>query len=262
MIYGQELFLQRRSPKGHSLPEVLCSAEEVGEDIGNGKLRNIDKERSKKVSLSRTIQKINDIVYSNEWEYFVTLTLDKERVDRYNYDEIRKRITKQIQNIKARNAPLLEYVIVPELHKDGAYHFHGLFRNTSGISFEDSNRTVPKTGDSIYNMPQFTYGFNTATCVKDTQKASTYITKYLTKELNQSLPDSAKRYWCTRGIDRTKITKIYMTPPEIEYLKQCIKKDTVSAKTVSVDNGDVKFTIEYIVTQENDIDNNTSHEIV
>lgn len=220
-----------------------------------------DKERSQVVSLSRTIQKINDIVYSNEWEYFVTITLDRERIDRYNYEEIRKRIAKQIQNIKARYAPFLEYVIVPELHADGAYHFHGLFRGTEGICFEDSGRTVSAIRSHVFNMPQFNYGFNTATLVRDTQRTATYIGKYITKSLNESLPDNAKRYWSSRGIDKTIITKLYMSPSEVAHRKKCLKNKTVSAKTVTVDNGCMNFSIEYIITQEKEVDKSLTSDI-
>lgn len=55
---------------------------------------------------------------------FVTLTCDAQRVDRYDPAAILARYRGWLGNRVARRG--LAYVLVPELHKDGAVHFHGL----------------------------------------------------------------------------------------------------------------------------------------
>ena len=44
-------------------------------------------ERSVSVSMKRAKQKIYDLSRANEWEYFVTLTFDPNKVHRYDYTD-------------------------------------------------------------------------------------------------------------------------------------------------------------------------------
>ena len=78
------------------------------------------------VSIKRTKKKVYDYAKSNEWEWFVTFTFSPDKVNRYDYDECTKYLSKWFNNLK-RSSPALSYLVVPEQHKDGAYHFHGLF---------------------------------------------------------------------------------------------------------------------------------------
>ena len=141
-----------------------------------------DNYRSQTVSQNRTINNIYEITRSNMWEYFITLTFNPQKIDRFNYDECSKALSGWLKNIKNNYAPDLKYILVPELHKDGAYHFHGLIANCGKMSFKDSGHKT-KTKQIIYNIENYKLGFTTATKVTDTSKASNYITKYITKEL-------------------------------------------------------------------------------
>ena len=62
---------------------------------------------------------------ANDWDWFVTLTFDPQKVDRYNYSDCAKKL-KNFIDVTRRKCPGLKYLFVPELHKDGAFHFHGL----------------------------------------------------------------------------------------------------------------------------------------
>ena len=82
--------------------------------------------------------------------------------------------------MKARNG--LMYLIVPELHKDGAIHMHGLI--SGKVELVDSGH---KTNDkTIYNMPQWKYGYSTAIeLTGDRQAVAKYITKYISKDFRK-----------------------------------------------------------------------------
>lgn len=67
---------------------------------------------------------------SNGFSHFVTFTLDKEKVDRYDPGLIMKRVNRILDNLVRRNG--LTYILVTELHRDGAYHFHGFICRGSG----------------------------------------------------------------------------------------------------------------------------------
>ena len=88
---------------------------------------------------------------------------------------------------------------MPELHKDGAYHFHGLLANCDGLGLVYSGKIQKR--QMVYNISSFRLGFTTATQVKDTNKVSVYVTKYITKDLC-ALTSGKKRYWCSRNLAR------------------------------------------------------------
>lgn len=113
-----------------------------------------DEERSNKNSQNRTIQKIYEITRSNMWEYFITLTFDPKKVDSFNYEEVSKKLSKWLNHLKERYAPDLRYIVVPELHKSGRYHFHGMLANCGNMEFVDSGK-VTASGDPIYNIGNY-----------------------------------------------------------------------------------------------------------
>lgn len=151
------------------------------------------KERSLRVSCNRAKQKIYDLSRANDWEYFVTLTLSPEKVDRYSYSECSTKISQWLKDFKKRCNADFKYIIVPELHKDGAYHFHGLFSCCNGLEITPSGHFDDK-GRVIYNIGKYSLGWTTATAVEDNSAVTKYITKYTTKELMKATK-GRKKYW-------------------------------------------------------------------
>ena len=161
---------------------------------------------SRDVSYKRTIGKVYDYARCNNWDYFVTFTFSKEKVDRYDYDLCSKRISEWIKRLKKKN-PDMVYLVVPERHKDGAYHFHGLFGGLNESEIVWSGKYVVKrkgrqfvrTKDKIYRFGRYKLGWMTATKVKDMQRVTGYITKYITKDIISDL-FGRKRYWVSRNL--------------------------------------------------------------
>ena len=134
-------------------------------------------------SLKRGIDKIYDIAILNDFDYFITFTLDSSKIDRYDYKEIQKKLKVWLQNAVSRyNA---KYLIVPELHKDGAVHFHGLISGDFSLVFSGK---VTSKGQPIYNLKNWKYGFTTAIPLDDNKVAiAKYICKYITKDTKMIL---------------------------------------------------------------------------
>lgn len=152
-----------------------------------------------------------EIARANIWEYFVTFTFNRQKIDSSNYDLLTEKVRNWFSNLKKRYAPNLKYILVPELHKDGVhYHFHALIANTGNIDFIDSG--VKHNGNIIYNIGNWKFGFTTASKVIDSARASSYITKYITKDLC-SVTKFKKRYWASRNCDRPNI-RTYCLPYE------------------------------------------------
>lgn len=170
-------------------------------DVVNGILKNIDDEEEKYLkdvnlnyerSLRRRRKTVRDYALCNEWNYFCTLTLDKNKIDRYDYDFIKKKLSKWLNNYKSRKDKNFRYIIIPEYHKieDGkdvrAIHFHGLLYiddESHLVESQDYYNKKSHTFEMVYNwLPyQKKFGFTNLTKLKNVNKSSNYITKYITK---------------------------------------------------------------------------------
>ena len=120
---------------------------------------------------------VRDLALSNDFAYFVTLTFDQRKVDRWDDREVLRVTMNWLDNHVRRDG--LAYVLVPERHKDGAIHFHGFFN--SAIGGVDSGHKT-QSGQTIYNLPRWPWGFTTAIPVYGEYSAAVgYVCKYITK---------------------------------------------------------------------------------
>lgn len=128
-------------------------------------------------SKGRARRRIYDLAMCNDFDLFVTLTLSPDQVNRYDYGDIVRILNRWLDNRVRRKG--LRYLVVPEFHKDGAIHFHGLFNDV--LRLVDSGH-VDKRGHAVYNLPDWTLGFTTAIHLYGERHAvSGYVTKYITK---------------------------------------------------------------------------------
>ena len=185
---------------------------------------------SKNVSLSASKNRIYNIARSNTWQWFITLTFDRNNNDSSDYEIVTRRLKTFLNHLQQRKCPDMKYLIVPELHADKEhYHFHGLLSNVDNLRFCFSGK-FDKKENPIFNILDWTYGFTTATQVKDTNRASSYITKYVTKDIDLKLKNK-KRYLCSRNIDRTEPE--FMMMYEEDFL-EVYADDIAYAKNVKV----------------------------
>lgn len=129
-------------------------------------------------SMRRARAKLRRLALANDFEYFVTLTLDRSKIDRYDGAAVVKSLGRWCDNMVRRHG--LRYILVPELHKDGALHFHGFFAG-SGLEVKDSG--IMWDGRPVFNLPQWTLGFTTAQRLYgDYHAAVAYCCKYIGKQ--------------------------------------------------------------------------------
>lgn len=194
--------------------DVLCSSDTVftpdGYELVDGKGRETPapaaREAGKKSegadmerSARRARSKLRRLALSNEFSHFVTLTLDAEKINRYGAAAVQKALSTWCSNMVQRCG--FRYVIVPEQHKDGAWHFHGLV--AGGLDLVDSG-TIKRPGVKkpcrpadaaqreawlkaggkiVYNLPQWKLGFSTAiTLYGEYSHAVGYVCKYIGKQ--------------------------------------------------------------------------------
>jgi hypothetical protein len=154
----------------------------------------------------------------NEFRWFVTLTTSPEKLDRYDDKDILRRLTNWLRNASARFG--LCYVLVPERHRDGALHFHGLFN--AALRAVDSGTVIPVTGGRpvkpdtpeewrrlvadgghvVFNLPQWDYGFTTAIGLYGEYGAAVnYVLKYVGKDIDprKGVPERIGGRWVYSG---------------------------------------------------------------
>lgn len=206
--------------KGHS-----------GKRNGSSKSDDEELKRLKYKNLYNSKSKLIDLVYHNSmispWEYFVTLTFDPEEVDSLDYRAVSTALAKWTNNMKHQN-PRMAYILVPELHKSGRIHWHGVFRDVpnwklSPARSAKTNRLIYKNGVQIFNLDNYKYGHTTVSKIKNQEAVSVYCSKYMTKDMIDL--DYKKRYWSSRNLERP--TKQYALLDE-ETLKFYIDRGEVT----------------------------------
>lgn len=160
------------------------------------KRKKTDKDKKTERSIIRARTAIFDIIACNKFEFFVTLTVSpRAKFDRYNYDECTKNLSKWLQY------HLKHYILVPEKHKDGAFHFH--------LLADIPKEKLKYHGYGNYALKSYKFGIGTASRIRNEQAVSVYITKYITKELSSTVGKNRRMYWCSKDLKR----------PTVEYNK-------------------------------------------
>lgn len=148
------------------------------------------RQESIRCSISRTKKNIRRVAYSGKWKYFCTFTFSMLEVgNRYDYSNVSMYMQKFLRLVQSKTENL-QYLVVPELHSDGAIHFHGLFSAELPVEYAG---VFVKTG-ATYHVKDYVYGFSTAMIVQSDARIANYILKYITKDLI-AVSKCKRRYW-------------------------------------------------------------------
>lgn len=145
-------------------------------------------------NISRAKSKCFEYAFCNSWDYFITLTIDQEKFNRYELKEYVKALGKFINNYDTHHHTKVSYLLIPEPHKDGAWHMHGLI---SGIL--PKHLVTNKNGYLDFKLYSKKFGFCSLSPLKSHEAVSKYITKYITKEM-ASMPYGQRLYYCSKGL--------------------------------------------------------------
>ena len=174
-------------------------------------------------SINRTKTKISDYVLCNNFSHFATFTFDPSNPkingeeNRHDFKKMSSLLkkwlnTEQVNHFR-RHGRKFRYLIVPERHKNGAWHFHALLEDYQNETEDFYTRKNPYiTVSELKNkkkdknrkfIVRYKLGRSEIAPIKDKTKMSSYIKKYITKELIQD--KNAKRYWSSRNLKTPEI---------------------------------------------------------
>lgn len=167
------------SRRPREAPEGLDVAEAEAASAALGDVWERQGKEAQRRAAQRARRNLFDLAACNDFDLFFTLTLSPEEIDRYDYKEAVRRLGQWLSNRVRRKG--LRYVAVPELHKDGAVHFHGLC-NAEAVKLVDSGHK-DSHGRKVYNVSDWSFGFTTAVRLNGSYEAVChYIAKYITKQ--------------------------------------------------------------------------------
>ncbi len=233
--------------KGRRDPDMVYIRDRENEQRNESKLDN---------NLSRARSMVLQYALCNPWEYFFTGTLDADKWQRDDLDSFMRDFEQKIRDWRKEYGFKLDVLLVPERHKDGMWHVHGLINNlpeyyTSGFYWLPlpSLHMTPypwKLCQGDYrSWPDFQdrYGYCSLGRVRDPVATAYYVTKYIGKDIAQRAGDLGKHlYFHSRPLKKAeKASDVYIFQPELD--KLCTE-DYDFCKTGMVE--DANWTFPYV----------------
>lgn len=175
--------------------------------------RGESKENSASVanSVQRTKATVHDYARNNHWDYFITLTYNPKKVDNTDMKEVLATFQKFARWLRSNGN---KYLAIPEYHKDGKkIHLHALVQGDLSLTRTDK---TTESGQVIYNLDNWAYGFTTAIkigeTVQDGLRLASYVCKYMTKDLTTHF--DKKRFWASKGLKKPKTVSVKVVDHE------------------------------------------------
>ena len=217
------------SAESSEAAEAVEAAEEIAEADGPNAAN-----RSR--AARRAAAKVRDLALCNPFRYFVTLTLDPQKTDRYDIKTVTKKLNTWLDNQVRRNGLL--YVLVAERHKDGAIHFHGLINEAPGLvpsgTWKVPGHKKPMRPRSrrqaaawaaqgaeagycqVLNWEGWRYGFSTAIPLYgDYSAAVAYVCKYIRKQTGPEGPVGGRWYYHGGKLRMPEVDLVDLGLPEL-----------------------------------------------
>lgn len=150
------------------------------------------------INTKRARRKIRDYALCNDWDYFITLTIDRKKYDASDLNTLTKEIKRKLKTYKQSNKDF-QYLIIPELHEDKKnFHFHGLMRGIKKSHIIEHRKLKQRMR---YNWTYWEKHFGFTSFIEldnNKTRVANYITKYMTKDIITVF--NKDRYFVSRGL--------------------------------------------------------------
>ena len=174
----------------------------------------------------RAFRKCVEYGLNNDWQYFITITLDSKKVDSDNYDYVINQVLKEFVKIRKYYDKDFKYLLVPELSpKNKRLHFHGLVKFGKTLDQLKKDGEVKYLGfnrkfkNRFYRYERFFKRYGASRLdeiVKDSPAIVYYIAAYLGKS-NRKIDDrpidkiGSRYYYSSKGLRKASKIKLDKT---------------------------------------------------
>ena len=163
-------------------------------------------------SISRTKSRVFELAACNEFQHFCTFTQDEKLRDRFDLSDFRKDFAQLVRNINRGRETKIKYLLIPEQHKNGAWHMHGLL---SGLQSDDLrpfelSENIPERlkkmirgGTAVYDWTRYrrAFGYFTCTEIESREACAKYVTKYISKDLQKTVREGGEHlFFASQGL--------------------------------------------------------------
>ncbi len=189
-------------------------------------VRDREEERHNDTKLDNNFSRARSMVLQyalcNPWDYFFTGTLDKEKFDRHDLDTYQEKLSQFIRDKRKVYQSKFQVLLVPEHHKDGAWHIHGLVYGLPEEALSEFAPPAPRKliKGGFFNWPDYMrkFGFCSLGRIRDPVATAFYISKYVSKDLARRGGDLGKHlYFHSRPLKRAeKVSDVYLYNPGLE----------------------------------------------
>lgn len=168
----------------------------------NAKLHKIESDKKLTNNLVRTKTNIQNLALCNNFQYFVTITFNPI-YDRYNLDVLRSNFKYSVKMLRKHVKIPVNYLVVPEQHKSGAWHFHCFFSGISDALFLNSFGFLDC---NYFNR----LGHTNIQVIQNLERCSSYVTKYISKNLGNGIKKWKNSYFCSSGLKRPELVEDFI----------------------------------------------------
>ena len=181
--------------------DVWQETERYTENLEKGKEKESNEIGKARRNISRAKGMVLEYAKCNDWDWFFTGTLDKRKQNRYDLQAYIRDLGQFIRDERKRTGSEIRYMLIPEQHKDGAWHMHGYFY---GIPETD----IQINSHGYYDWTRYSkrFGYCSLDRIKDKERCDNYITKYISKEMGGlAIEKNKKLYYSSRGLHTAEI---------------------------------------------------------
>lgn len=226
-----------------------CGIEESTKKQSKGTIN----EKKLDENISRARATVFEYATCNHWTFWSTFTLDSKKYDRSNLEKFRQDFSQFMRNQGKKLKCKIDYLLVPELHKDGKnWHMHGFIEGLplTELKLFDQKQRIPKAlkeklknGDLVYDWTAYRekFGFNDLEYVRNQEACSKYITKYFSKDISKDIQSlGAHLYYCSKGLKkalelkRGTIVSAMIPDYENEYVRVQVFKQPASVEALKL----------------------------
>lgn len=166
-------------------------------------LRDREEQRQNDVKLDSNFSRARSMVLQyalcNPWEYFFTGTLDQEKFNRHDLGGFSVKLMQFIRDKRKSYQAKFQVLLVPEQHKDGAWHIHGLIHGLPESALCSFAPPAPRKliEGGFLNWPDYMdkFGFCSLAPIRDPVATAYYISKYVSKDLSRRGGDLGKHLY-------------------------------------------------------------------